>query len=83
MKNIVQVIHEDICNYNNERYSFEVPLDIQLEKDDVVLVATKYGNRIARCVTKTVMMSDEMIDMMMRGKKVTGKVLGKFEYKEF
>lgn len=81
MKNIVQVIHKDI--YNNERYSFEVPLDIQLEKDDVVLVATKYGNKIARCVTKTVMMSDEMIDMMMHGKKVTGKVLGKFEYKEF
>ena len=81
MKNIVQVIHEE--RYNNERYSFEAPLDVYLEKDDVVLVATKNGNKIARCVTKTVMMSDDMIDMMMYGKKVTGKVLGKFEYKEF
>lgn len=81
MKNIVQVVHEE--RYNNERYSFEVPLDVTLEKGDIVLVATKNGNRIAHCVTKTVMMSDEMIDMMMCGKKVTGKVLGKYEYKEF
>lgn len=82
MKNIVQVIHEgDI--YNRNRYCFEVPIDIILEKGEMVLVATKNGNKIARCATRTVMMSDEMIDMMMFGKKVTGKVLGKFEYKEF
>lgn len=81
MKNIVQVIHEE--GYTKDRYCFEVPLDITLAKDDVVLVATKNGNKIARCATKTVMMSDEMIDMMMWGKKVIGKVLGKFDYKEF
>jgi len=81
MKNIVQVIHEG--DYNRGRYCFEVPLDITLEKGDVVLVATKNGNRLAHCATKTIMMSDEMVDMMMFGKKVTGKVLGKFEYKEF
>lgn len=81
MKNIVQVIHD--ADYNKQRYCFEVPLDIALEKGDVVMVATKNGNRVAHCATKTVMMSDEMIDMMMWGKKVTGKVLGKFEYKEF
>lgn len=81
MKNIVQVEHEE--QYNDIRYAFEVPLDIQLEKGDVVLVATARGNKIARCVTKSVMMSDDMIDMMMYGKKVTGKVLGRYSYEEF
>ena len=81
MRNIVQVVHEE-C-YNSGRYAFEVPLKVQLKPGDVVLVKTKTGDKIARCVTKNVMMTDDMIDMMMNGKKVTGRVLGKFEYQDF
>lgn len=80
MKNIVQVIHETNCG---SRYAFEVPLDVKLENGDVVLVDTRHGTAVATCVTNSVMMSDEMIDMMMYGKKVLGKVLGKFDYKPF
>lgn len=80
MKNIVQVMHQGMCG---GRYAFEVPLDVKLEKGDVVQVDTRHGDAIATCVTNSVMMSDEMIDMMMSGKKVTGKVLGKYEYKSF
>ena len=81
MRNIVQVVHEE-C-YNSGRYAFEVPLKVQLKPGDVVLVKTKTGDKIARCVTKNVMMTDDMIDMMMNGKKVTGQVIGKFEYQDF
>ena len=81
MRNIVQVVHEE--RYNSGRYAFEVPIRVQLKPGDVVLVKTKAGDKIARCVTKNVMMSDDMIDMMMNGKKVTGQVLGKFEYQDF
>lgn len=80
MKNIVQVMHNPMCG---GRYAFEVPLDAKLEKGDVVRVGTRHGDTIATCVTNSVMMSDEMIDMMMCGKEVTGKVLGKYEYKSF
>lgn len=81
MRNIVQVVHEE--RYTSGRYAFEVPIRVQLKPGDVVLVKTKAGDKIARCVTKNVMMSDDMIDMMMNGKKVTGQVLGKFEYQDF
>ena len=81
MRNIVQVVHEE--RYTIGRYAFEVPISVQLKSGDVVLVKTKAGDKIARCVTKNVMMSDDMIDMMMNGKKVTGQVLGKFEYQDF
>lgn len=79
MKNIVQVIHQEL----GTRFAFECPLDAKLKKGEIVCVNTRRGNTIATCVSDSVMMSDEMIDMMMWGKKVTGKVLGKYEYKEF
>lgn len=79
MKNIVQVIHQEF----GTRFAFECPLDVKLKKGEIVCVNTRRGNTIATCVSDSVMMSDEMIDMMMWGKKVTGKVLGKYEYKEF
>lgn len=80
MKNIVQVMHNPMCG---SRYAFEVPLDVKLEKGDVVQVDTRHGDAIATCVTNSIFMSDEMIDMLMCGRKVTGKVLGKYEYKSF
>ena len=77
--NIVQVKHEGIEN----RYTFSVPLDVELKKGAMVLVSTRYGDVMAKCVTDNRLLSNGVIDMIMQGKTVTGTVLGKYEYKSF
>ena len=77
--NIVQVKHEG----NDKRYTFAVPLNVELKKGDMVLVSTRYGDVMAKCVTDSRLLSNGVIDMIMQGKTVTGTVLGKYEYKSF
>lgn len=77
--NIVQVKHEG----NDKRYTFAVPLDVELNKGDMVLVSTSYGDVMAKCVTDSSHLPDKIIDMIMEGKEVTGTVVGKYEYKSF
>ena len=79
MLNIVQVKHKG----NDKRYTFAVPLDVELKKGDLVLVATRYGDVMAECVTDSSHLPDKIIDMIMEGKEVTGIVVGKYEYKSF
>lgn len=82
IKKIVQVVHEG--DYRNTRYSFEMPINEELKPGDIVCVQTKgNGKQVARCVTRGLTLNDELIDMMMCGKKVTGKVLGKYDYREY
>lgn len=77
--NIVQVKHEG----NAKRYTFAVPLDERLNKGDIVLVATRHGDVIAKCVTDSSCLPGRVIDMIMQGKEVTGTVVGKYEYRSF
>ena len=64
--NIVQVKHEG----NDKRYTFAVPLGVELKKGDPVLVATRYGDVMAKCVTDSRLLSNGVIDMIMQGKRL-------------
>lgn len=79
MKNIVQVVHYSGGQATNrERYTFNVPHGVKLEKDDIVLVEQRGGNAVAKCITDSEEVSDTVEDMIMRGKQITGSVVGKY-----
>lgn len=83
MTNIVQVRH--IADTTAKRYTFEVPDNISLNKGDIVLTSNKDGKKkmVSVCVTDSEFVTDNVVDMIMSGNKITSEVIGKYELKSF
>lgn len=77
--NIVQIEHKGYP----VRYTFEVPYGVKLKKGDIVQVKDKRGYHIVECVTDSHEVDDELLDMIMNGKKVTASVTGVYNLAEF
>lgn len=84
MKNIVQIVHYSGGRpMDGARYTFNVPHGVKLEKDDIVLVEQRSGEVIAKCVTDSEEVNDTIEDMIMRGKQITGSVVGAYTVRIF
>ena len=78
--NIVQVVH--IGGFG-ARFTFEVPAGIKLKKGQMVQVKDKRGYHMCECVTDSHDLDEEVIDMIMNGKKVTAAVTGVYSLTKF
>ena len=76
--NIVQVVYKN----SNIRYVFEVPEGVKLLKGDLVETHNVCMN-IAQCVTDSEEVSENVVDMIMEGKKVTAKITGKYTLESY
>lgn len=80
--NVVQVnLFED--KYK-KRYTYKVPNNITLSKNDVVMVKNQnHSEHIAICVTDSEDLSDNAIDMIMCGAEVLSEVIGIYKFCKF
>lgn len=78
--NIVQVrLVED---KNAKRYTYRVPENLQLKKNDVVRTKNINGKEcIAICITDSENLSENAIDMIMSGNEVKSDIIGIYEFK--
>lgn len=82
MSNIVQV--RFLQDPSKKRYTFNVPCNEKICKGDVVRIRNKNDSEmIAIAETNSAELSDDIIDMIMEGKKVTSWIIGKYEYEGF
>lgn len=80
--NIVQA--NLIESYSQKRYTYKVPEDITLKKNDIIRVRNKNGKNgkeiikeiIMVCVTDSENLSDNAVDMVMDGLDVLSDVIG-------
>lgn len=79
--NIIQVVHlEDVTK---TRYTYEVPPYMRINKGILLQVHNKYGKAVVRSVTDSSDVDDNVLDMIMEGKKVTAKVTGVYKLLDF
>lgn len=75
MMNVVIVTHvEDACK---RKYTFKLPKTVILQKGDMVWVETRYGKKIACCVTDNHIVAEEIAEALAGFRKVTGEVIGR------
>lgn len=79
MHKIVAVKHLE----SDKHYIFNVPSQIELKKGDVVRVNTRYGDKIATCVTSSQEVNDDVLKMIMQDKRVLSSVTGIYKLTEF
>lgn len=83
--NIVQT--NLIESYSQKRYTYKVPEDITLKKNDIVRVRNKNGKNgketIMVCVTDSENLSDNAVDMVMDGLDVLDNVVGVYNLVKF
>lgn len=79
--NIIQVVHlEDVTK---TRYTYEVPQNVRIEKGVLLEVHNKFGKAVVRSVTASSNVDENVLDMIMEGKKVTAKVTGVYKLIDF
>lgn len=83
--NIVQTNLIESCS--QKRYTYKVPEDITLKKNDIVRVRNKNGKNgketIMVCVTDSENLSDNAVDMVMDGLNVLDNVIGVYNLVKF
>lgn len=80
--NIVQV--NLIEDKYKKRYTYKVPNNITLSKNDVVMVKNQnHSEHTAICVTDSEDLSDNAIDMIMGGTEVLSEVIGEYKFYKF
>lgn len=85
---VVLVKHEVGGYPQGNEYSFLVPYGEDLKQGDIVRVQTRRGTKLAECTSDSVEVSREFLRLLERvavgsDKNFTGKVLGKYEYRDF
>ena len=84
------VLAQHDCNdgtMRGQEYAFLVPFGMKLKKGELVKVETRRGEKLAKCTTDSLEVTEETLIMLQRvalgeHKKFTGKVLGKYEFVE-